>query len=184
MRRPEPILKLEVQQTSEVRSGGVGNLGTNFIIGFPECPIPGRLGIAQRQRQIGFGDLAENKSGQHASERRSRRDAAAIVATARDNVLGQPMKLRQAVPSHSNPAVPLVFELDPGELGKEPLERSTAPLWMNDTAQPSKRADAAEDQPTPLIQAQGAEDLLCIPNALPLGKDRPAQMVPEWLSRE
>jgi len=94
------------------------------------------------------------------------------------------MKPRQAVSGHSNIAVPLVFELDPREQGKEPLERSTPPLGMNELTWAAKRAHAPEDQPTLLIKAEGAEDHLGIPNALSLGQDRPPQMVAERLGRE
>ena len=75
----------------------VGNLCAGLVAGFLERPVPDRLGIAQGKRQVGVSDLTKKLSGQHAAERRSRRDAATVVAAGRDNILGQPMELRQPV---------------------------------------------------------------------------------------
>ena len=112
-----------------------------------------------------------------------RPDPAAIAAAARDDVLGQSMKLRQ-----TTPVIPILpyhaYSNSTRRAGETASGPATAPLWMNEAARASERADAPEDQPTLLIKAQGAEDLLCIPNALPLGKNRPPQPIPERLGRE
>src|SRR4051794_5218053 len=155
-----PLARQPLRHILQARGGGMGNLRAGLVAGFPERPVADRLWIAQRKRQVGVGDLAENVPGQRAPECRSGRDAAAVVAATRDHVIGEPMELRQPVRGQSDVAVPLVLELDAGELRKQPSQCSTAPVPMDEGAQVSEGADAPENQATLLIQSKGAENLL------------------------
>src|SRR3546814_11442102 len=91
----------------------------------------------------------------------------------------EPVKARQVVVGHADHAEPFGLEAGAADLRVELAQRALGPGAMHGQAGSPERADAAEDEPPRLVEADGAEHRFRIPGALPLGPDLTFQVVGE-----
>src|ERR1700730_10194253 len=153
---------------SDSRGRPVHRARAPFVEEFTTAAKRRRPQWGERQRELFLAQASRRQLSKLAAKIRSRRDAAAVVATDAIGVSGEPVKARYRVAGHADRAKPFMLEANRAQVREQPAQGAGRPVAVKPRAGGAKRADAAEYQAAGLIKPGRGQDGPRVPHYLPL----------------